>query len=246
MEDFSTIVCPTGWLNDKIVQAGQLLLAKSFPDINGLQSPVLAQVSGFQIHREKFVQILNINFVTHTGLQFQMWVVRMVLSRCMILFTAGVSQKHLLEQSVEWFFYQRSAIEIQVMDVSPQTNMSDCGVLALALAYEICSQKNPCSVIFDHRQSRQHLVRCLQDSVIARFPIAGARRYKNCLDVEHIDLHCVCRMPYYDSDSEQEDLMVMCNKWFHPHCVNAHESELVSDEYHCPYCKKKKKQSLSL
>ena len=51
----------------------------------------------------------------------------------------------------------------------------------------------------------------IQDSVIARFPIAGARRYKNCLDVEHIDLHCVCRMPYYDSDSEQEDLMVMCD-----------------------------------
>ena len=65
---------------------------------------MLAQVSGFQIHREKFVQILNINFVTHTGLQFQMWVVRMVLSRCMILFTAGVSQKYWLEQSVEWFF----------------------------------------------------------------------------------------------------------------------------------------------
>ena len=48
-------------------------------------------------------------------------------------------------------------INIVMMDVEKQTNGSDCGVLSIAYAFDICSGFNPCVVMFDHSRIRQHL-----------------------------------------------------------------------------------------
>ena len=36
-----------------------------------------------------------------------------------------------------------------MMDVEKQSNGSDCGVLAIAYAFDLCSGLNPCTVRFD-------------------------------------------------------------------------------------------------
>ena len=43
-----------------------------------------------------------------------------------------------------------SDLQIVMMDVDKQSNGSDCGVLAIAYAFDICSGMDPCSVRFDH------------------------------------------------------------------------------------------------
>ena len=43
-----------------------------------------------------------------------------------------------------------SDLKIEMMDVEKQSNGSDCGVLAIAYAFDICSGMNPGSVRFDH------------------------------------------------------------------------------------------------
>ena len=48
--DHYTVTSPSGWLNDKIITASQLLLSQQFPNVGGLQSPVLEQDNAFQIH----------------------------------------------------------------------------------------------------------------------------------------------------------------------------------------------------
>ena len=48
------------------------------------------------------------------------------------------------------------------MDVGRQSNGSDCGVLTLAFAYNICSGNDPCKIKYDHRSMRQHLAEWLK------------------------------------------------------------------------------------
>ena len=58
-----------------------------------------------------------------------------------------------------------SELKIVMMDVEKQSNGSDCGVLAIAYAFDICSSLNPCVVRFDHSKIRQHLATCLENCV---------------------------------------------------------------------------------
>ena len=53
-----TIESPSGWLNDNVISATQLLILQPFPHMSGLQPPTLAQTKAFQVHRGEFVQIL--------------------------------------------------------------------------------------------------------------------------------------------------------------------------------------------
>ena len=59
------------------------------------------------------------------------------------------------------------------MDNGRQPNGSDYGVLAVALAYDICS---PCKVKFDHKSTRQHLATSLEKCNFTHFPVLGGRR----------------------------------------------------------------------
>ena len=66
-----------------------------------------------------------------------------------------------------------SDLRMVMMDVEKQSNGSDCGVLAIAYAFDICSGSNPCVVRFDHSKIRQHLATCLENCQFSRFPVVG-------------------------------------------------------------------------
>ena len=51
----------TGWLNDKIIDASQKLLAQHFPLTSGLEPPTLEQINGFRAHTDNFIQTLRSN-----------------------------------------------------------------------------------------------------------------------------------------------------------------------------------------
>ena len=63
-------------------------------------------------------------------------------------------------------FSSASRLVIRMMDIEKQSNGSDCGVLAIAYAYDICSGLNPCQVRFDHTMIRQHLELCLENAFL--------------------------------------------------------------------------------
>ena len=58
-------------------------------------------------------------------------------------------------------FSSASQLVVKMIDVGRQSNGSDCGVLAIAFAYDICSRSDPCKVKFNHKAIRQHLANCL-------------------------------------------------------------------------------------
>ena len=64
-----------------------------------------------------------------------------------------------------------SVLKIVMMDVEKQSNGSDCGIRAIAYAFDICSNLlNPCVVRFYHSNIRQHLATCLENCQVHVFP----------------------------------------------------------------------------
>ena len=61
-----------------------------------------------------------------------------------------------------------------MLDVAKQSNSSDCGILSIAYAFDLCSGYDPCEVKYDHKKIRQHLVMCLENFQLSRFPLLCA------------------------------------------------------------------------
>ena len=48
--DKDIILSPRGWLTDKIISAAQMLLLQFYPNMAGLQPPILQKVHEFEVH----------------------------------------------------------------------------------------------------------------------------------------------------------------------------------------------------
>ena len=107
---------------------------------------------------------------------------------------------------------------VRMMDVEKQSNGADCGVLAIAYVFDICSGFDPCQVKFDHRFIRQHLVTCLDNCEFQRFPLLGERKGARVKSSKPVELHCSCRMPEQQGDEMAE--CDSCHVWYHRHCMD--------------------------
>ena len=156
------------------------LLKQHFSDVDRLESPTLEQINGFQAHTGTFVQVLNTKG-----------------NHWLLVSNLGCNTMYILKSS---HFYSRhhctlcllssDVLTIKMVDVSPQKKMSDCGVLCVAIAFNILSAS------YDSELLREHLSNCLNNCFRTPFPVNGHRslmdiHYKLTLDVE---LYCVCRM----------------------------------------------------
>ena len=75
--------------------------------------------------------------------------------------------------SLVYVYSPSSELRVTMMDVEKQSNSSDCGVLAIAYAFDLCSGLNPC---IDHSKIRSHLATCLENCQVTRFPVLGERK----------------------------------------------------------------------
>ena len=147
------ILSPDGWLS--VIKAAQLLISQEFPHIAGLQDPAVHKSLSFQILRENLSRSFLLESVT--GVLFPTLDVMMEWSMCTTTCTPVFPS---VEQLV-----------VIMMDVGRQSNSSDCGVLAIAFACDICSGNDPCKIEYDHRSIRWHLADCLEKCCLYRFPV---------------------------------------------------------------------------
>ena len=115
-------------------------------------------------------------------------------------------------------FSPASELEVRIMDVGQQSNGSDCGVLAIAFAFDICCGRDPCSARFDHKSVRHHLTKCLEDCKFTRFPILGERNSSGIKHVQKTELHCSCQLPEKVGDKMAE--CEACKVWYHQYCMD--------------------------
>ena len=231
--DQKVVTSRSGWLTDEVISAAQMIMLQYFPSMSGLQPPTLQKVFAFQVHSGEFVQIIHIrnnHWCVVSTVGCESGVVNVYDS----LYTS-VSDKtiHLIASMVS---SSSSKLEIRMMDVAKQLNSSDCGVLAIAYAFDICNRLNPCEVQFEHKKIRQHLAQCLETCQLSRFPILCGRKCASIKSTKTVDLHCTCRMPEETGDEMAE--CDLCHVWYHRHCMDI-PNEVFGDSdvfWKCKIC----------
>ena len=165
--DRRTVSSPTGWLTDSVITAAQALLLQHFPTMSGLQPPTLQQVNAFQVHSGEFVQIVNVrnnHWCVVSSVGCEEGVVNVYNS----LYSSVSEDTVSLIASI--VHSSASSLVVRMMNVEKQKNGSDCGVLSIAYAFDICAGFDPCRVKYNHKNIRGHLELCLEN---CRIYLAG-------------------------------------------------------------------------
>ena len=105
----------------------------------------------------------------------------------------------------------------------------DCGLFAIANAYELAAGNDPSDVSFDQGKMRKHLVQSLEKCRFEPFPRQSNTARFNKRQTCNINLFCYCSMPECWDDIVQYEL---CAEWFHMSCKRfktATESEWLID-----------------
>ena len=232
-QDRKIIASHSGWLTDKVITAAQMLMLQYFPGMSGLQPPTLQEVCAFQVHTGEFVQIVNIrnrHWCVVSSVGCDSGVVNVYDS-----LYSSVSNKtiHLIASMV---YSSSSTLEVRMMDVAKQSNSSDCGILSIAYAFDLCSGNDPCEVKYYHKKIRQHLVMCLENCQLSRFALLCERKSSSIKSAKTVDLYCSCRMPGESNDMAECD---SCHVWYHRHCMDIPSEVFDKEEdiyWECKAC----------
>ena len=112
-------------------------------------------------------------------------------------------------------------LEFNIMNVDGQRNFSDCGWYALAYATELAAGGDPVICLWDSEKMRSHLMVCLENKRMERFPTIGSRSIRFGTRIRKSvteRIYCVCRFP---NDTNKEMIQCQCcKKWFHTSCVS--------------------------
>ena len=125
-------------LNDTHIDVANQMLRKQFPDVKGLQSPLLGQSLSFAVTEPPFVQVLHVDglhWVTVIGVHTSLMKV------CDNVFnTAGTS---LALQTAVILNTESDNVVLQVERTQFQQGKVDCGLYAITFATEFCYGNNP-------------------------------------------------------------------------------------------------------
>ena len=193
-----------------MITAAQMLMLQYFPGMSGLQPPTLQEVCAFQVHTGEFVQIVNIrnkHWCVVSSVGCDSGVVNVYDS-----LYSSVSNKtiHLIASMV---YSSSSTLEVRMLDVAKQSNSSDCGILSIAYAFDLCSGYDPCEVKYDHKKIRQHLVMCLENCQLSRFPLLCERKSSSIKSAKTVDLYCSCHMPGESNDMAESMFGIIATAW---------------------------------
>ena len=222
------VLSPDGWLSDTVIKAAQLLILQEFPHIAGLQDPAVHNSLSFQILRGEFVQIIFVggcHWCTVSNIGCDDGVVNVYDS----MYSSASSGMIKLIASL--LFSPAEQLIVRMMDIGRQSNGSDCGVLSIAFAYDVCNGKDSCKIKYDHRSIKQHLADCLEKCCLSRFPEVDERRTVDVRHTQSVDLHCSCRLPEEKGNKMAE--CDMCKTWCHQHCMNI--PDVFDDETDIPW-----------
>ena len=231
------IISTDRWLDDKLIDAAQSLIAEQFPNVSGLQPVPLQRTQSFAIKRHAFVQVLSVggsHWITASNVGCKEGEVNVYDS--MLGRGATTSVKSSIARIM---FCPSSPLCLNYMDVTQQRNGYDCGIFSIAYAYDICRGKDPCQVDYNHKSIRRHLATCFEKKNITKFPSVGDRSIVNRIRYsELIDLYCVCRMPEKCEGEEDMVECELCRIWFHQKCLDIpdHIFDDKDNSWTCTHC----------
>ena len=236
--DETTLVCGK-WLSANHISAANRLLRAQFPSQNGLQDTCVLQQKGtWSSNPDGFVQII---FISHghwaciSNKYSSLWIVALFDS----LHTVPSGDGSIVKQVCSILRSNEPAITINVINVGIQAGSNDCGLFAIAMAYDLCAGIDPVTKAYNQGEMRSHLHSCFSNKRLKAFPSTDKHITARILGQVTLEIYCVCRMP------ELAKRMVCCDCcgiWYHKGCIPIPTAVLHDQNneipWQCPQCKK--------
>lgn len=220
-------------LTCRLIDGSMELLKKVSKEVGGWQS-----VTGesFRAVKGKFVQIILVkgnHWITATNINCPPKTVYVYDSMYAVIDKA-TQLKICSIWRPQW-----KKVMFMLVNAQRQTNSTDCGVFAIAVATELAYGRDPRLCLWDISSMRKHLKEALEASKIEPFPLKQARRQpvSNMFKgrIYNADINCVCRLP--NDISRQMVQCDQCGLWCHYDCVNISKDRNMSNvEWKCPIC----------
>ncbi|OCT76378.1 hypothetical protein XELAEV_18031577mg, partial [Xenopus laevis] len=163
----------TEWLDDEIIDAAQNLLRKQF-NCEGLQSSLLCQM--------QFYPVYGLSVQIHYDMNH--WLTS-CLKQHHVEIADSLGRRYLTDaikkQIRECYGGAVTSDPVQmtiILDVDQQPNSFDCGVYAIANAFEFLSNRNP-SCKYNQTKMRRHLIYFLEKGRFTAFPKRIDEKHNN-------------------------------------------------------------------
>ena len=102
------------------------------------------------------------------------------------------SQSCRQDKVANMLYCRKTDIKVLIKSVQQQGNQVDCGVFVLAFATSLGFVHRPEEIIYDSKSMRQHLLSCLRNKRMDRFPVQGG----NTIQRSTTQQSSSCRQPY--------------------------------------------------
>ena len=117
-----------------------------------------------------------------------------------------------------------------------QTGSADCGLFALASATALAHGEEPGSLMFEHKEMRPHLIKCLEAREAESFPVRKSRRMLKKIKATYtVPIYCTCHMPKKSGCKMIE--CARCKEWYHVGiCIDVDSCTELCTKWSCPSC----------
>ena len=235
IENKTRILQKTTWLSDSEIHAGQMLLKRDYPFMDGLCDPAI-KGSLVVPATSEFIQIIN------TG---NHWVCLSTISTTSSPDTVKIfdslyqnTNSTAVEHACRMLMYPGDKVTFINEKVQRQVGGSDCGLFSLAFATDLCHGIDPTNQNYNQGSMRQHYVNCIENGAMSPFPKTEKRVPRHLGSIKSsVAIYCVCRLPY-DREEYVQCSNGKCKKWYHPTCVKIPAWAINSNrKWRCNKCK---------
>ena len=226
------------WLSASHVSAVHKLLHKAFPNQEGLNdTSILAEKLIWPSKPEHFVQIIYVPDY-HWACLSNKFCAPGSVDLYDSLHTLPDEDGGICIQACAILQSQASSVTINVINVLYQSGVSDCGLFAIAMAYDLCRGIDPFVMKYDQSRMREHLHVCFKQGKIEHFPChnngSSGRKRRVVAQVTN-KIFCICRLPEIPPMASCDS----CGTWYHQDCVHI-PTEVFDNEdtiWICDSCK---------
>ncbi|XP_065657444.1 uncharacterized protein LOC136082351 [Hydra vulgaris] len=217
-----TIIKNNDMLTDLSINAAQFILQNQFHVKSGFQDTIFGKKYLFKEEKGQFIQVL------HTG-QYHWITVSNV--NCPVdtiyyydsLFHGKVND-HVKKQICNIYKTKGKILTVQILKCQQQINGVDCGVFAIANAFNILNKTDVGTLSLDRNKIRSHFLECIGNRNFAPFPLSQAEAPFNKEKIITLEISCSCRSYWLWYHAKNPALHMVqcdtCSEWFHRKCEN--------------------------
>ena len=217
------------WLDDAIINAGQKLLRRQFPDAGRLESTLTVTAKSCKTLSGGAIQIMHI-LSSH-------WIC-IKLNEDKLITVLLYDSKYssiphtVVDLIIDIIHSEKDTVTIKNMAMQQQQGCDACGVFLLAVATALCNKQDPSMLRWKQDAMWQHLLKSLEEEKLSPFPVDRKVTFLLKKDAVRAtathNLYCICRRKYKQKDTMKQ--CSGCNKWFHATCLNIPPKILVKRE----------------